>query len=94
MFLGRVIGRVVATQKYEGLEGVKLQIVQPLDENLKDEGDPLVTADSLQSGLGDVVFFVDGREAALALEEKFVPIDASIVGYVEEIDVDLSSSGD
>lgn len=84
MYLARVIGRVVATQRYRGLEGVTLQWVQPLDENGSPAGDALVACSVVGSGPGDLVQFVDGREAALACPVTFVPVDAAIVGYVEE----------
>ncbi|MFT5690548.1 MAG: ethanolamine utilization protein EutN, partial [Planctomycetota bacterium] len=84
MYLGRVIGRVVASHQYEGLEGVALQIVQPLDEEGKNMGDPLVACTSVSSGPGDLVHYVDGREAALACPNTFVPVDATILGFVEE----------
>ncbi len=86
MDLARVIGRVVATQKVEGLEGVALQWIQPLDDEGRASGSPLVACDTAQSGLGDLVFWIDGREASMALRERFVPVDAAIVGHVEEVD--------
>ena len=84
MDLARVVGRVVATRKVEGLAGVALQWIQPLDERGKPSGKALVASDAAQSGPGDLVFFVDGREASMALAERFVPVDATIVGHVEE----------
>ena len=87
MYLGRVIGTVVATQKVKGLEGVKLLLVQPLDHDLKPRGEPIVAADSVQAGLGEVVYLVNGREASMALAEPFVPVDACIIGHVDQVDV-------
>jgi len=84
MYLARVTGRVVATQRYTGLEGVALQWIQPLDEDAKPMGDPLVACAAISSGPGDLVMFVDGREAALACPTTFVPVDAAIVGFVEQ----------
>ncbi len=93
MQLAKVTGTLVATQKYEGLEGVKFLIVQPLDKHQKPEGDPIVAADgTAQAGPGMTVFVVASREAALALPVKFVPVDHAIVGIVDEIDVLKSSS--
>jgi len=74
----------VATIRYQGLEGVPLQWVQPLDEDGQPCGPQLVACSAISSGPGDLVHFVDGREAALALEQTFVPVDATIVGYVEQ----------
>jgi ethanolamine utilization protein EutN len=79
-----VIGRVVATRKYEGLSGVPLQWIQPLDERGQPMGDALVACAVVSTGPGDLVQFVDGREAALACPETFVPVDAAIIGFVEE----------
>ena len=84
MYLGRVIGRAVASQCYGGLEGVPLQLVQPLDEGGKPMGAVLVACTAVPSGPGDLVHFVDGREAALACPETFVPVDATILGCVEQ----------
>lgn len=85
MYLGRVIGRVVASTSYVGLEGVSLQLVQPLDENGSPMGGSLVACTAISSGPGDLIHFVDGREAALALpNETFVPVDATITGFVEQ----------
>jgi len=84
VYLARVIGRVVTTQRYEGLEGVPLQWIRPLDENGEAMGEALVACAVVSTGPGDLVHFVDGREAALACPETFVPVDAAIIGYVEE----------
>jgi len=86
MYLARVLGRVVATQRYEGLDGVPLQWIQPLDEKGESMGQPLVACATVSTGPGDLVHFVDGREGALACPETFVPVDAAILGFVEEVD--------
>ena len=85
MYLGRVIGSVVATVKCEGLQGQKLLLVQPLDEAQRPSGPIEVAVDTVRAGRGDLVFLVGSREAALALEEHFVPVDAAIVGFVDAI---------
>lgn len=87
MYLARVIGRLVASHKYPGLEGVALQWIQPLDERGADAGDALVAAGAISSGPGDLVHFVDGREGALACPQTFVPVDAAIIGFVEQATV-------
>jgi ethanolamine utilization protein EutN len=84
MYLARVIGRVVATQRYPGLEGVALQWIQPLGEDGAESGRALVACATVSSGPGDLVHFVDGREGALACPRPFVPVDAAILGFVEE----------
>jgi ethanolamine utilization protein EutN len=83
MRLGRVVGRVVATVRAPDLDGEKLLVVQPLDALRRNAGATVVACDVAQSGLGDLVIWVGGREAALALPRTFVPVDATIVGHVE-----------
>ena len=86
MHLGRVIGTVVATMKSEGLDGVKFLIVQPLDKHQNDKGAPVVAADAVaMAGPGELVYYVASREAAEALEERFVPVDHAIVGLVDQV---------
>lgn len=87
MYLGKVIGTCVATRKYEGLEGVKLLVVQPLDHDLKPTTSPEVACDTVRAGPGDLVYLVGSREAALALDPSFVPVDAAIVGIVDAVEV-------
>ena len=84
MYLARVIGRVVTTVRTPHLEGVPLQWIQPLDEEGCSAGSPLVACAVVSTGPGDLVHFVDGREGALACPEPFVPVDAAILGFVEE----------
>jgi ethanolamine utilization protein EutN len=71
--------------KYEGLEGAKLLLVQPLDDQQAPAGSLEVAVDTVRAGSGDLVFLVGSREAALALAESFVPVDAAIVGIVDLI---------
>ncbi len=86
MYLGRVIGTVVATRRIAGLEGCKLLVVEPVDDGGQPNGAPgEVAVDVAQAGAGDVVFLVGSREATLAVEPTFVPIDAAIVGIVDHL---------
>lgn len=88
MKLARVIGTLVATQKYKGLEGVKFLIVQPLTKTQEPKGEPVVAADgTAQAGPGELVFIVGSREAAQAMPIKFVPVDHAIVGIVDDVDL-------
>ena len=87
MQLAKVIGTVVATRKYTGLEGVKFLIVQLHDKRQQPEGEPVIAADATaQAGPWHLVFIIGSREAALALPEWFVPVDHAIVGIVDEVD--------
>jgi microcompartment protein CcmK/EutM len=88
MMLGRVIGTVVPCEVYEGLTGVPMLLVQPLDKHQKDSGTALVCCDSTRmAGPGELVYYEGGREAALALDPWFVPVDHTIIGIVDGIDV-------
>ncbi|MBM2842426.1 MAG: ccmL [Anaerolineales bacterium] len=89
MKFARVIGTVVATQKAEGLEGVKFLVVQLLDEHRQPKGEPQIAADATaQAGPGELVFVVGSREAAQALPVVFVPVDLAITGIIDEVDAD------
>lgn len=86
MQLARVVGRVVATEKAEGLEGVRFLIIQPLDKHQEPSGRTVVAADAVHMAApGELVYFVSSREAAEALEERFVPVDHAITGIVDEV---------
>lgn len=87
MELARVLGSVTATDKVPGLSGVKLLLVEPLDERLSVVGDPFVVCDATQAGPGEVVAWIGGREAVLALPQHFVPVDGTIVGIVSNVAV-------
>jgi len=88
MLLGRVKGTAVCTLKYEGTEGLKLLIVQPLNKKLEPVGALQVAADVVHAGVGDLCVMVRSREAALAMPDvKFVPVDLALVGIVDELEV-------
>ncbi|MDH3499852.1 MAG: EutN/CcmL family microcompartment protein [Acidimicrobiia bacterium] len=95
MQLGRVMGSVVATEKVVGLEGVKFLIVQPLDKHEVPRGRPVIAADAVaMAGPGELVYFVASREAAEALERRFVPVDHAICGIVDDVHLDDGTVGD
>jgi len=87
MKLGKVIGTVVSTQKLEPLEGIKLLLVQPVDEKGQELGDALVALDAVQAGEGDLVFYESSKEAAQAFKEWFSPADVAIFGIVDHVDL-------
>jgi ethanolamine utilization protein EutN len=88
MLLGRVKGKVIATLKYQDLEGVKLLIVQPLNKHLEPIGGLQVAADTVHAGAGDLCVIVRSREASLSLPGiKFVPVDLALVGIIDELDI-------
>lgn len=87
MYLGRVVGTVVATQKVAGLEGVRLLVVQPVSDTGAHMGGLQVAADATATaGSGDLVALVGSREAALAMNPTFVPVDAAITGIVDHVE--------
>ena len=85
MKLGRVTGRVVSTKKIFSFEGIKLLLVQPVDEHRVPYGDPIVAFDTIQSGTGDLVYYETSKEAGRVLETLMNPCDAAIVGIVDDI---------
>lgn len=86
MQLARVVGSVVASEKAEGLEGVRFLVIQPLDKNQKPSGRTVVAADAVHmAGPGEMVYFVSSREAAEALPVRFVPVDHAICGIVDQV---------
>ncbi len=87
MKLGKVIGNVICTQKVDSFHGIKLLLVQPLDEKLEKIGDPVVACDTVQAGINDIVFYEGGREAALGLQNWFNPSDLTIMGIVDQVNV-------
>ncbi len=91
MILGKIVGTAVATQKYAGLEGAKLLVVQPLDKHLQPRGALQVAVDTprLSAGLNDIVCLMRSREAMLAYTTTaMLPIDLAVVGIVETVEVD------
>jgi len=88
MLFGRVKGTAICTMKYQGTEGLKLLVVQPLNKKLEPIGILQVAADVVQAGVGDLCVMVRSREAALAMPDiKFVPIDLALIGIVDELEV-------
>lgn len=87
MQLARVIGTVVATRKDENLAGITLLMVQPLNAQREPSGRPLVAVDSVGAGVGEQVFFVRGKEASFPFYPVEPPVDAGIVGIVDNWDV-------
>jgi ethanolamine utilization protein EutN len=86
MLLGRVVGTLVPCIVYRGLEGVPMLIVQPLDKTGQPDGRTLVAADATRmAGPGEFVCYESGREAALALDHTFVPVDHAIIGIVDAL---------
>ena len=88
MILARVVGEVVATQTRPQFEGAKLLILQPETPVGAKAGATLLAIDSVGAGRGELVIAVlEGRAAGEALGRKLSPVDAAIVGIVDQVDV-------
>ena len=89
MQLARVIGTVVSTQKHRKFEGAKLLLVQPLNPDDTPRGVALLAIDGVGAGVHEKVLIVqEGRAAGEALGKKAAPVDAAIIGIVDEVDFD------
>jgi len=79
---------VVCERKYEGLEGKRLLVVQPLDHTQAPSGPPEVAVDTVSASPGTLVYLVGSREAALAVSaSQPPPVDSAIVGLVDSVDL-------
>ena len=87
MQLAKVIGDVVATRKDDNLTSVTLLVLQPLAADGSPSGRTLVAADSVGAGVGEIVFFVRGKEASFPFYPTEVPADAGVVGIVDRWDL-------
>jgi microcompartment protein CcmK/EutM len=86
MQVAKVIGDVVITRKDETLTGIKLLVIQPLAADGSAAGRTLVAADAAGAGVGEMVFFVRGKEASFPFYPVEAVVDAGIVGIVDSID--------
>ena len=87
MILAQIVGTVVATRKDERLVGAKLLLVQPIEPGGAPRGGPLVAVDTVDAGAGETVLVVSGSSARMAGELKETPVDAAIVGIVDDVEV-------
>ncbi|MGB6692004.1 MAG: EutN/CcmL family microcompartment protein [Terracidiphilus sp.] len=91
MFIAKVIGNVVSTQKDPRFQGMKLLLIQPYitrDGKLQISGSSVVAVDSVGAGAGEYVLFTQGSSARLTPTTKDSPVDSVIVGIVDTVDVD------
>jgi ethanolamine utilization protein EutN len=94
MFVAKVTGSIVATQKVASMTGHKLMIVEPyrIDGNdrsrLVTTGRTFVAVDTVGAGQGEFVLVVQGSSARLTPETKPLPVDATIIGIVDTVQVD------
>ncbi|MHC1722078.1 MAG: EutN/CcmL family microcompartment protein [Aminipila sp.] len=88
MQVAKVIGNIWATRKEDSLSGLKLMILMPLDI-LHEENylSPIVAADIIGAGVGETVLFVSGSSARSAVGDTTIPVDATIVGIVDDMEI-------
>jgi ethanolamine utilization protein EutN len=87
MFFADVIGTIWATRKDENLKSFKLQLIQPLNARRERAGTPIIAVDTVGAGPGETVYYITAREAVIPLPVEMAPVDASIVGIVDRIDL-------
>jgi ethanolamine utilization protein EutN len=86
VLIGRVVGDITATIKHPSHEGKTILLVQPLDLDGSDRGNPVVAVESVNAGIGDRVLLVqDGFAAFTTVGLKPAPIDAAVIGVIDEI---------
>ena len=94
MFLARVTGSVVATQKVSSMTGYKLLTVEPYRVDPADQGKlvstgrTFVVVDTVGAGQGEMVLIVQGSSARLTPETEKLPVDAAIIGIVDTVNVE------
>ncbi len=88
MDMAKVIGTVVAEQRDAALESYHLAIVQPVDENMKEEGSPVVALDPLNRQNGDLVYIVRSGDAMAANRgTTLIPVDCAIAGLIDDVKI-------
>jgi len=88
MQLGKIIGTIWATRKYEAVTGYKMQFVQPINSEGKNLGEPIIALDTVGAGTGEIIYYVTASEAVIPLDVDMAPVDASIVGIVDSINLE------
>jgi ethanolamine utilization protein EutN len=94
MFLAKVTGAVVSTQKTEVMVGRKLLVVEPYRlepdkrQSLVTTGRTFVAVDTVGAGEGEFVLITQGSSARLTPETKNLPVDTVIIGIVDKVHVD------
>lgn len=83
MIVGKVIGSVVSTRKNEALIGNKFMIVEPLDSMLYAKS-RIIATDNIGAGIGEIVLVAMGSAARIGTGNENAPVDAAIVGIVDD----------
>ena len=94
MFVAKVTGSLVATQKVDSMVGYKLLVVEPYRledvqrKSLTTTGRTFIAVDTLGAGVGEYVLITQGSSARLTSETKNMPVDTVIVGIVDQVHVE------
>jgi microcompartment protein CcmK/EutM len=83
MLLAKVVGTVVATRKEPSLDGLKLLLVRPVNEDGKETGMPYVAADAVGAGPDEIVLTAAGSSARQTLATDKRPVDAVVMAIVD-----------
>ena len=83
MQLARVVGTVVSTRKEESIQGLKLLVVRPLDEEGRETGTAVVSADAVGAGPDEVVLIAAGSSARQTTATDKRPIDSVVMAIVD-----------
>ena len=88
MQLAKVIGSMVSTRKCERLHGLKLLVAMPIDlDTFEEKGAPFVTVDTVGAGEGEIVMLAGGSSSRQTEQTTNKPVDSSIVGIVDCVDI-------
>ena len=87
MLLGRVVGTVVATRKEPTLEGLKLLVVRPCEVDGTPTGAPVVCADAVGAGVGEIVLWAAGSSARQTQATTSKPVDATVMAVVDLVEL-------
>jgi ethanolamine utilization protein EutN len=87
VLLAKIVGTVVATRKDPRLVSSKLLVARAVDPRGKPEGNYLVAIDTVDAGVGETVLIVSGSSARMAAGLKDCPVDAAIVGIIDEVEM-------
>ena len=84
MIIGKVIGSIVSTRKQDNLVGNKFMVIEPISM-MNGEHNRLVAIDNIGAGIGEYVLVAQGSAARIGCGLKDSPIDAAIVGIIDDI---------
>jgi len=98
MFVAKVTGSVVSTQKVDSMIGQKLLVVEPYRLDTKDRqslittGRTFIAVDALGAGVGDMVLITQGSSARFTPETGKLPIDCVIIGIVDTVSIEKNNA--